>query len=318
MKYFLTLTTLFTLLSCSEAIKHENAPVEDEMENPASDSDHPSEQVNRELVIENESDLIGFWVGDFEQSRNSQENKNIYADEALYWARENKINLSIDQLEEGKVTGHSVVAGNDRPFSGTYREQAGKFVFEVQEPGDDKYDGKFTFEISKGDSVVKGTWKAYKKIDIPEREYKLTKKVFTYNPEQMLEESRRYGDWNKSLKHKEKYEFEGEEIEDFIREFSSATDLIYKLNASNHLLTKEEVENLKKGDLYILRNTIYARHGYSFKNRPLRVFFDAQKWYIPVHSNIKSDFTEIEKKNIQLLLKYEKNAKEYYDTFGRG
>ncbi|MFN5849409.1 MAG: YARHG domain-containing protein, partial [Chitinophagales bacterium] len=65
-------------------------------------------------------------------------------------------------------------------------------------------------------------------------------------------------------------------------------------------------------------NMIYARHGYSFKNRPLRVFFDAQEWYIPVHTDIKKDLTEIEKKNIQLLLKYEKNAKEYYDYFGRG
>lgn len=317
MNHILTLFTLLILFSCSEAIKHENAPVEDEMENAASDSNHPSEQVNQELVVENGSDLIGFWVGDFEQSRNS-ETKYVYGDEALYWDRANKINLSIDQLEGGKITGHSVVAGNNRPFSGTYYEEPGKFVFEVREPGDDKYDGKFTFEITKGDSVVKGNWKAYKKIDISEREYELTKKVFAYNPDQMLVKSRRYGDWNKSLKHKGKYDFEGEEVYDFIQEFSSATDLIYKLNASNHLLTKEEVENLKKGDLYILRNTIYARHGYSFKNRPLRVFFDAQKWYIPVHANIKSDFTEIEKKNIQLLLKYEKNAKEYYDTFGRG
>ena len=56
----------------------------------------------------------------------------------------------------------------------------------------------------------------------------------------------------------------------------------------------------------------------SFKNRPLRIFFDAQEWYIPVNIDIKSNLTEIEKENIQLLLKYEKNAVEYYDSFGRG
>ena len=109
------------------------------------------------------------------------------------------------------------------------------------------------------------------------------------------------------------------EFEEWVsKEFASATEVIYRINASNTLLKKKDVENLKKGDLTIIRNTIYARHGYSFKNRPLRVFFDAQSWYIPVHTNIKSDFTEIEKENIKLLLRYEKNAIEYYDYFGRG
>eukprot|EP01041_Mallomonas_annulata_P031406 gene31406-53710_t len=239
----------------------------------------------------------------------------IAADEGLYWNRENKINISIDKIDKGKIVGHSVVAGNNRPFYGVYQIFAEKFVFQVKEPGDDKNDGEFTFEISRGDSVLMGNWKAYKNIDIQEREYKLVKKIFKYNPNQMLDQSRRYGNWEKFKTHKEKYEFEGEEIEDFITEFSTTSEIIYKLNASIQLLTKKDVENLKKGDLSILRNTIYARHGYSFKNRPLRVFFDAQKWYIPVHTNIKSEFTDIEKKNIQLLLKYEKNAKEYYDTF---
>lgn len=33
---------------------------------------------------------------------------------------------------------------------------------------------------------------------------------------------------------------------------------------------------------------------------------------------IRTDFTELEKQNIKLLLSYEKNAAEYYDSFGRG
>ena len=124
--------------------------------------------------------------------------------------------------------------------------------------------------------------------------------------------------WNKFKEEKGTYEG-ADEFEEWVsRTYSSATNSIYELNASNKLLTKKEVENLKKGDLLLIRNTIYARHGYSFKNRPLRVFFDAQNWYIPVHADIKSDFTKIEKKNIELLLRYEGNAAEYYDHFGRG
>ena len=135
----------------------------------------------------------------------------------------------------------------------------------------------------------------------------------------MLEEVKEYVDWNTFTEEKLTEEYEEGEFEEWItKEFASATKLIYSINASNVLLKKEDIENLLKGDLTIIRNTIYARHGYSFKNRPLRVFFDAQSWYIPVHTDIKADFTEIEKENIKLLLRYEKNAVEYYDYFGRG
>jgi hypothetical protein len=130
----------------------------------------------------------------------------------------------------------------------------------------------------------------------------------------MLEDIKPFVDWEKQKKGK----FTEENVEYSTDEYASATDMIYKINASNTLLSKSDVENLKKGDLVIIRNTIYARHGYSFRKRTLRVFFDAQDWYIPVMADIKGLFTEIEKKNIQLLLRYEKNAKEYYDYFGRG
>ena len=140
---------------------------------------------------------------------------------------------------------------------------------------------------------------------------------FVYNPDVMLEKERSYVDWNKFIK--DDVALDDDEFEDWVRkEFASATDLIHSINASNTRLQKKDVENLKKGDLTIIRNTIYARHGYSFKNRPLRVFFDAQSWYIPIHTDIKSEFTELEKENIKILLRYEKNAKEYYDYFGRG
>lgn len=67
----------------------------------------------------------------------------------------------------------------------------------------------------------------------------------------------------------------------------------------------------------MLRNLVFARHGYTFKNKPLRYFFDMQEWYIPVKSDVKNELTSIEKKNIALLLRYEQNATEYYDVFGR-
>jgi pyridoxine 5'-phosphate synthase PdxJ len=73
-----------------------------------------------------------------------------------------------------------------------------------------------------------------------------------------------------------------------------------------------------KGDLEVLRNSIYARHGYSFRNRKMRYIFDNYtEWYMPVSLNVEKELTEIEKKNIDLLKRYENHAAKYYDEFGR-
>jgi hypothetical protein len=101
-------------------------------------------------------------------------------------------------------------------------------------------------------------------------------------------------------------------------DFATATNNIYKINASTSLLKEKDIANMFKGDLVVIRNTIYARHGYAFKSKPLRAFFEKQDWYVPIKTDIKNELTEIEKQNIALLLMYEKNAKEYFDNFGRG
>lgn len=316
----------FLIFSCGNEIKNKDAKVEVEQgtEIPKTvQSTETKEAIQNEtpekpslFTIEN---LLGFWVGNFVPD-NGEEDKTLYIDDGYHWDRTNKITISIDKITDSLVFGHSVVAGNDRPFKGTVRQiGSNRYAFNVKEPGDNKYDGEFSFTFFKHENKLEGTWTAYKNIEIKNRKYLLNQKRFTYNPDIMLEDSKRYMDWNKKIKTKQRMEFDDNEFDEWIAsEFATATHLSYKINASNKLLTKSEVENLKKGDLTIIRNCIYARHGYSFKNRPLRVFFDAQPWYIPVHSNIKNDFTEIEKQNIQLLLKYEKNAAEYYDSFGRG
>lgn len=319
---FYLLIAAFCTASCDNLIRNPQGAVVDERDTMTSAPPETVPQQQEETAMNDSDphpDLIGFWVGYFLNAADDDYyEKSVYGDEGLSWGRENKINISIDEIHQGRVKGHSVVAGNNRPFAGTMTQEGNQFIFEVAEPGDDRYDGRFSFHIQKNDDKLTGTWNAYKKIDIPTRKYELQKKRFQYDPELMLEPSRRYGDWEKAKKTAIEDEEEREAFGDFYVQFEAATDKVYEVNASTTLLTKKDVENLKKGDLLIIRNTIYARHGYSFKNRPLRVFFDAQPWYIPVHTDIRSDFTELEKKNIELLLRYEKNAKVYYDTFGRG
>jgi len=92
---------------------------------------------------------------------------------------------------------------------------------------------------------------------------------------------------------------------------------VMAFNASNTLLKKENVENMYKGDLQVMRNSIYARHGYSFKTRKMRYVFDQIDWYTPVSTDVRDDLTDLEKKNIALIKRYEGHAEAYYDSFGR-
>ncbi|MBC6993715.1 YARHG domain-containing protein [Neolewinella lacunae] len=315
---FLLLAVVLT--ACGNPTKNSDASV---IVEPGTDTAAARSTDPAPVAVDDENaEFLGSWVGYFRKGsadEHDYDEKTLYVDEGYVWNRENKINISIDKIVGDSVFGHSVVAGNDRPFSGhMFRDRmADPQTFMLREPGDDKYDGIFTFFIE--DGRLQGTWEAYGNINVKKRQYQLEKKTFAYNPDQQLEPAKTFVDWTKKVNTKKAEDFgDGEFYEWMQEEYASATPAIYEINASSRLLTKAEVENLKKGDLTIIRNTIYARHGYSFKHRPLRVFFDAQPWYIPVHTDIRADFTDIEKQNIKLLLSYEKNAAEYYDSFGRG
>ncbi len=71
-----------------------------------------------------------------------------------------------------------------------------------------------------------------------------------------------------------------------------------------------------RNDLMLLRNIIFAKHGYAFKKRPLRIYFESQPWYIPVSTNVKNELTYIEKENIKTILRYEK-YNEYQSDYAR-
>jgi hypothetical protein len=59
-----------------------------------------------------------------------------------------------------------------------------------------------------------------------------------------------------------------------------------------------------------MRNEIYARHGYIFKSADLWRHFTAQKWYHPQYTDVNSMLSGIEKSNINLIKRYEKDADE--------
>lgn len=50
----------------------------------------------------------------------------------------------------------------------------------------------------------------------------------------------------------------------------------------------------------------------------MRYFFDNYiDWYMPVNTDIRNSLTDIEKRNIELLKRYEEHAENYYDEYGR-
>lgn len=256
------------------------------------------------------TELYGNWVGDFVAKVYDTTSNFVYV---------NKINIVIKKIEGNKVFGQSIVAGNSRPIAGEFRQVADSLIFTMKEPGDKKDDGKFEFSIK--NNVLNGTWFANnKKQAVTQRTFKLKKQSFEYNPNLMLPEDEAYIDY-----YSEKIDTIVETQTDsttvpetyYQETYRSAGDVITKINSSTKKLTENDLKNLKKLELEILRNTIYARHGYTFKKKSYRQFFDSVEWYIPVSENVDAKLTALEKANIKLLERFEQYAKDNYDSFGR-
>jgi hypothetical protein len=184
----------------------------------------------------------------------------------------------ITKATTDSIVGRSIVGGNDRPFIGTVLSDSSKYTINAKEPGDDKDDGIFDFTIDTTNlQILNGSWKPNKPTAI------VKEKSFT-------------------LKRKA---------------YQYLKDAGAFPKASQRLLKVEDVENIIKEDLEFMRNEIFARHGYCFQKKSLRQKFENEEWYVPNTIDIKNRLTDIEKKNITLIKKYEKYAEDYGDDFGR-
>lgn len=288
----------FLLTSCGNNTQSTSANMSDAMEDAATamDNAEPAPDPDPMTMPSDHPELIGYYVGMFEAAEYDENKKPMWS---------NKINISVDHIAGNKIVGHSVVAGNARPFEGEIENEDGLWMVDVKEPGDDKYDGKFSFAIH-SDGSMKGQWYANNKsLAVTKREYDLEKKTFKY-------------DANNGIPTFEEFTSVYDSYNEETGQEEVLTDDCTRLNASVKALKKEDIENLYKGDLEVIRNAIYARHGYSFKNRKMRFFFDNNvDWYIPMSTDVRGDLTDLEVKNIDLIKRYEQHADRYYDSFGR-
>lgn len=76
-----------------------------------------------------------------------------------------------------------------------------------------------------------------------------------------------------------------------------------------HLITVEQLSNLSRRDLRILRNTIYARLGRQFKSKLLQEYFNNMEWYKPDPSFTDKRLSKIDTTNVRLI-------KSVEDTLG--
>lgn len=68
------------------------------------------------------------------------------------------------------------------------------------------------------------------------------------------------------------------------------------------------MSGLSKEELRLARNEIFARHGRKFDDAQLQSYFESKSWYngtIDPDDFSESMLSEIEKKNIELIKKYE-------------
>ena len=72
--------------------------------------------------------------------------------------------------------------------------------------------------------------------------------------------------------------------------------------ASFRLLSVDELKKMSEKDLKIMRNEIFARYGYKFKEGgEMDKYFRKQDWYRKQHDNVNKFLTELEKENVRLI-----------------
>ncbi|MBR4723876.1 MAG: YARHG domain-containing protein [Clostridia bacterium] len=106
---------------------------------------------------------------------------------------------------------------------------------------------------------------------------------------------------------------EPEPTEEAPKEPEPAQKTVRNITRNNYLfpsdskyLTESDVNGLSQFDTGLIRNEIYAKKGYVFKDEPYKSYFNSQAWYNP-NPSAKMRLNEIEKYNVNFLLEYERS-----------
>ncbi len=197
-----------------------------------------------------------------------------------YWVGNfgnNQINITLSAIDGNNITGHSVCAGNYRRISGTLDILVNNTVKVLM--------------TEPGDDPYDGTFE----FEINADRTQLKGKWIPFKAE---------GNKAKNYTLQKRIFIYDPTVGEFPK-------------TSQKKLTESDVENLTEQKLKIMRNEIYARHGFSFKEKDMRRYFEKKDWYMPVGVDIRDQLTDIEAENIELIYNYEEYYGMSYDDYGR-
>jgi len=92
-------------------------------------------------------------------------------------------------------------------------------------------------------------------------------------------------------------------------------ELPSKLQAEDTPYNIVNTSHLSIEDLDIMRNEIYAAHGYRFKSKKWQDYFAQQDWYTPRHDKVDDKLSAVEKKNAAFLLQMKKKMEGKAEDF---
>ena len=70
-------------------------------------------------------------------------------------------------------------------------------------------------------------------------------------------------------------------------------------------VTYYDISDMNGSELRILRNAIFAMHGYIFKSADLRNYFKQFNWYVPRYKDVTRFLNKTEQYNIAFIRRYE-------------
>lgn len=101
-------------------------------------------------------------------------------------------------------------------------------------------------------------------------------------------------------------------------ESDSQTSSVYTYNgddayiypSNTEYITEWELDSYTRDEIVLIRNEIYARHGYNFSDANIRAYFESQSWYRPVAGLNASTFdtsvfNDYERTNLDTIINYE-------------
>jgi len=101
----------------------------------------------------------------------------------------------------------------------------------------------------------------------------------------------------------DEYEKREEKSEEKAEESGYSSDYLFP--SDTRYITERDLINLSQYDVAMIRNEIYARHGYIFRREPYKSYFEAKSWYVQNPNFSEALFNPIEKYNKDFIVEYE-------------